>query len=420
MSFNSPLPGIILLFIALAIGKVSFGQLNCALNNYEDILYEVEKTHTIKYGENYTLSGKAVDLMMDVYQPVGDTSIFRPGIIMAFGGSFVGGNKEDVQDLCISLSARGYVSFAIDYRLFDLVTIPDSTLILRTMLDARSDMLGAVKYLQHDIQNGNTFRISAESLFIGGVSAGAITALHAALLQPGDPVIDWMVPVLEEAGGYEGNSNLPEAMDAPIQIAGVFNLLGAVCDPGWIDVNDVPVVSMHGTADDVVPYDKGIIYLDLGPISIPLITLFGSHVIHEKLLEANIQNQLITVPGGQHGDFLIDGSIWSDSLSNTVFSSFYDWILCPEPSNNLDEMRYHSIAVFPVPTIGRLNVQLPADQKELHYEIWALSGKRLKYGIINQAHAYMDVSELPAGLYLLNAYNPTGKDIYQQKFSVVR
>ena len=55
---------------------------------------------------------------MDVYEPTGDTMAFRPLIIWAHGGSFLGGDKgdSDVAALCQRFTKRGFVCASVNYR----------------------------------------------------------------------------------------------------------------------------------------------------------------------------------------------------------------------------------------------------------------------------------------------------------------
>ena len=408
------LPGIIIQTLALHAQQLP----GCDEFNYQDSLYAAVKTQTLTYGENFTQAGVFTELQMDVYEPVGDDSEYRPGILFAFGGGFVSGTREEVGDLCLAFAHRGYVSFAIDYRLYDVFGIPDSLQILETLLGARSDMLAAVKYLQHNIQNENTFRLDGDKLFVGGVSAGAITALHAACLDPGDSIAPWMQSVFDNTGSFEGNSWLPEAENAPVKIAGVFNLLGAIADPLWIDEKVPPIISIHGTADDVVPYEAGVISLDLGPISIPLIRLYGSRVIHDRMDQLLTSNHLITVPGGGHGEFLTDESIWLDSLTRTVTLSFHDWVLCPESSMQKND-RISFWEIFPVPANDHIRLKGSNPDQAMEFEIRTFSGQLMCKGR-NDISGKFILPDLPDGMYILRMADETGKHVLTQKLPVFK
>lgn len=61
----------------------------------------------------------AVDLTLDVYQPVGASAAGRPAIVIAHGGGNAGGDKATVylEGQAQFFAARGFVAFNIDYRL---------------------------------------------------------------------------------------------------------------------------------------------------------------------------------------------------------------------------------------------------------------------------------------------------------------
>src|SRR5687767_14175483 len=77
----------------------------------------------IQYGEADFYDANSVHtlapLVLDVYQPFGDTLAARPLVITIFGGAFLAGNKDwdDMKAWCDSLSHYGYVCASIQYRL---------------------------------------------------------------------------------------------------------------------------------------------------------------------------------------------------------------------------------------------------------------------------------------------------------------
>ena len=61
-----------------------------------------------------------MDLLLDVYEPLGDPpAAGRPAIVIAHGGANVGGVKEQrcFQGTAEFFAARGFVAFNINYRL---------------------------------------------------------------------------------------------------------------------------------------------------------------------------------------------------------------------------------------------------------------------------------------------------------------
>ena len=82
----------------LAFATGAFAQTECNGTRYIDYnsFSGADVTSAVTFGNNTALSGSPVDLKMDVYEPTGDTETSRPVIVMAFGGSFIGGDRSDV------------------------------------------------------------------------------------------------------------------------------------------------------------------------------------------------------------------------------------------------------------------------------------------------------------------------------------
>ena len=137
------------------------------------------------------------------------------------------------------------------------------------------DLKGAIRWFRMSNENENEYRIDTDRIYAGGISAGGITVVNAAYLNEVSEIPDVIIDYVEENGGLEGLSG-NEGYDSNFH--GIVNLCGAVGDQEWIISGDIPVVSMHGDQDDVVPYDDN------------LVTLFGlniqidvSYVIHNSL-----------------------------------------------------------------------------------------------------------------------------------------
>ena len=77
--------------------------------------------------------------------------------------------------------------------------------------------------------------------------------------------------VLKDLSGNEGYES---------NFHGIVNLSGAVGDQEWIVENDIPIASMHGDLDDVVPYDNSLITLFGLNIAVD-----GSYIINQKMQE---------------------------------------------------------------------------------------------------------------------------------------
>lgn len=285
----------------------------CESDRYVKQIFTDTEVLTVKYGSNINTSGLNQDLFMDVYQPVGDTLKKRPVVILAFGGSFITGDRKQLADLAKEITKLGYVSACIDYRLLSYTQWPiDSIKGLDIAIKASGDMKAAIRYLRKDAATSNIFRIDADMIIAGGVSAGAITAIQAAYFDISDNVEEHIIAAVNKNGGIEGNSGDAENLKYSSKVQGVLNLSGAIYRLYFIDEGEPPIISLHGDKDDVVPYS----YDYVKPLGIPIIKLYGSSEIHNQAQKIGITSFFTTVKDGGHEN------IYSDQKFAAEFDSF--------------------------------------------------------------------------------------------------
>ena len=162
--------------ILLATGT-AFAQPDCTGGRYStfDLFSDTEVTSGVTFGSNTALGGSEVDLKMDVYEPAGDTDTDRPVVIVAFGGSFIGGDRSQVAFMCEILAKMGYVAVAPDYRVG--LFFPSQITTTLAVLRGAHDVSGCVRYLKKTAaEDGNPYGIDCERIIVGGISAGAIAA----------------------------------------------------------------------------------------------------------------------------------------------------------------------------------------------------------------------------------------------------
>ncbi len=243
------------------------------------------------------------DLGVDIYQPVGDTLCARPLIIWAFGGAFVVGTSlsPDIVTLCNRFTEMGYVNASIDYRLSpDLLFDNSNQNAYEAVMLASHDLKAAVRFFYKDAATTNTYKIDTNRIYVGGVSAGGIAAVHVAYLDDLNEVPGPIYNDFVNNGGIEGNSGNPGYSS---KVAGVINLCGAILDTTWMVAGDAPIVSLHGTNDGTVPYDNS-------PITLLGVNLLvaGSEPIHQRADNLGIDNDLYLWQGAGHTPFVSDGA----------------------------------------------------------------------------------------------------------------
>ena len=251
----------------------------------------VNITRDIRYGTASTQGGESIGLLLDFYALNEESTADRPLIILAHGGGFAVGERDDMELMAVYFAEAGYAVASISYRLMD---VPDTDENLkRAVIDALLDMKAAVRFFR---SRAGEFRIDESFVVVGGYSAGAVTALHYGYLSDLDEVEaiggTALRSYVEQNGGLEGNSGNAGFSSA---INGIVNLAGALAGPDLIDAGEPFLYSAHGTDDPVVPYGEGR-YDDRLP-------LYGSGYLHPLLDAAGISNELLSVEGGNHAVF---------------------------------------------------------------------------------------------------------------------
>jgi acetyl esterase/lipase len=265
----------------------------------DEVFTEYQKTEDVVYGNAPDLpflflfewNTSDIDLDMDIYEPVGDTLEDRPVIIFIHTGAFFSGSNEldDVVDLSIASAKRGYVAVNINYRLG--LNILSAYSGERAVYRGVQDGSAAIRYLREFHEE---FNIDPDKIFIWGSSAGSLIGLHLANYQDDErPESTFGVGSDPDLGciDCEGNdyvqNNRPNAL---------VSCWGAIGDLDWIDSEDnIPTIMFHGTLDPIIPFNSGFPLLD---IALPIV--YGSNLIHERMDQLNIQNELYVGEGELH------------------------------------------------------------------------------------------------------------------------
>ena len=140
-------------FLLLTISTTAQNHATCDGMRYiDDVFANVDVTAGLKYGEGTTINNNFQELYLDVYEPAGDDAEMRPAIILAFGGSFIGGERTDLDWLCEAYAKKGFVAVTIDYRLYDLplFPLPTEEEMQNVVTKAVGDMKAAIRFLRED------------------------------------------------------------------------------------------------------------------------------------------------------------------------------------------------------------------------------------------------------------------------------
>ena len=354
---------------------------------YESEIFSTVSVTEVEYTDVYDWGPFNSGLDMDVYTADGDTYTERPLIIFAHGGSFYAGDKDNpaMVSLCESFAKRGYVTASIQYRLTSIWNLTDSMHMLQTVMNGISDAKAAIRFFRKDAAtNGNVFGIDPNQIYIGGYSAGAILAVNLAFINDTIGVPSHLLPIIDASGGLEGNSgNSGYSTD----VKAVINVAGAVYKSSYIDVNDVPIVSVHASDDGTVPY-----YCDHAMSNPLILKVCGSGTIHNTIDPLAVYNASHTFPSGDHAIPILE----MDNVTVPFISDFlYTTLDCFEGTDvNKNEL---TIELYPNPVRNILNV-LGAN-KVLEVQILSILGERFVPPV--SSNGKIDVSALASGVYSL-------------------
>lgn len=399
-----------LIVLFTAISLISFGQHpTCNGTRYLTPTFTVDETLGITFGNSTSYGGTNADLLLDFFEPSGDVAAARPLIILAFGGSFIGGARTDMHDFCNYYAARGYTCAAIDYRLYDgsLFPFPDSVVMTDEVLKAVSDMKAAVRFFREDAATSNTYKVDTNLIFVGGISAGGIVASHVGMLDPTDPIESYIDPLITANGGWTGNSSTNTQYGDGV--SGVLNFSGALRDASYIDANDPPLFSVHDDADEVVPYASGSATI----ITIPIIRLEGSSLMHQEAQSDGVISELITIPNSTGHVSYFGNSISTDTILTRSLNFLYP-IICGAPAS-IDELSTHiDFKMYPNPTNSAVTIELE-EMTDFNVTIFDLSGRFVTSSETQSGTTVLQVNNLRAGSYFVQiSHDSLGKSELKQ------
>lgn len=386
--------------LLVCITTVSAAQVHCDGVRYiEPTFTSIDSTLDIQYGENITIGGNSKILLMDVYSPQ-EFFFERPLLVMAHGGSFIGGNRKQLRPLCLEMASRGYVVATINYRLFDdWSSNLDSILASDVAIKATMDMKAAVRWFRENAKGANDFGIDTNLIFAGGVSAGAITALHLAYLDTLDYAQGTVVDsIIQANGGIRGTSS--SNYQYSDNVRGVMNFSGALKDARWIDAGEPVVFSAHDDGDDVVPYDRAITNTLGTPVE-----LWGSFEVNEQAREDGIRSQLITIENSSgHVSYFMNPNSSNYDLVVDSASYFLEYEIC-ERINQIEPIQAPELVLYPNPAADLIEVRSP--QPILKIEILDANGRSISQRRLGKLQV-IDVSDLSTGVYTLRMLSEEG------------
>ena len=216
--------------------------------------------------------GEAMDLTLDVYEPVGSAADAKPAVVMIHGGGFTGGSSAHgpLSNMAGFFAERGWVAFSINYRLAgDFGTVPadygspEALGVSGRQADqwyalypACRDGKAAIRWIR---ANAETYGLHPEYITAVGGSAGSFMAMALGVSNEEDcrdEVSAEDDPTL--AGTHlEQSSRVSTIIDHWGGTA-ILTMLQTLGGGSRFDASDAPVSIVHGTEDPTVSFDEAL------------------------------------------------------------------------------------------------------------------------------------------------------------------
>jgi len=301
-----------LLFVFIISMYFAYGQNNCNSGRYySEVFTNTQTTSNIQFGASdpYGIINNQ-NLYLDIIAPAGDTLTKRPLVLHQFGGGFLIGWRTEpvIPQMAEMYAKRGFVFATIDYRLgFNPL---DGQSAERAVYRASQDLRAALRFL---LDNADLYGIDTSAIFLTGTSAGCLAAFVSTFMDESDRLDipstygTFLEPTDLGCANCSGNNNFNNQVP---RVHGIINNWGAMLDTSYINPatdpsDNVPVISFHGTNDNIVPYVEG------NPFSLPIFPYVqGSFLIHQRLDNLGIKNKLFPLQGLGHEPQLLQLQTW--------------------------------------------------------------------------------------------------------------
>ncbi len=214
---------------------------------------------------------------LDIYQPPGPMGN-RPGVLVIHGGGWTQGSRAGDVDFHVRrYVAKGFVVANIDYRLAKTAPAPAAV----------EDAIHAANWF---VENAKVYGVDPKRIVVTGGSAGGHLALMVAMVNAraglGKPVrvraVVNFFGITDVGDQIQGPNERDYAVEWLPAQPGRMELARRVSPITYVRRDLPPILTIHGDADDTVPYEHGA-------------------RLTKALTQAGAPAELISVPGGGHG-----------------------------------------------------------------------------------------------------------------------
>jgi acetyl esterase/lipase len=231
------------------------------------------------------LTASNYEAKLDIYARRGATTPQRT-IIYFHGGFWAAGNKEGALMSLIPWLEMGWTVVNVEYRLARVALAPAAV----------EDCLCALRFVA---AQAKTYNIDTARIVLTGESAGGHLTLTTGMI-PENAGLDrecagaTPIPRVAAMINWFGITDVADVIDGPHKANLAVTWLGSLPNKDeiakrvspltYVRPGLPPILTIHGDMDQLVPYEEAV-------------------RLHAALTRAGVPNQLLTIPGGRHGNF---------------------------------------------------------------------------------------------------------------------
>ena len=225
---------------------------------------------------------------LDIYERR-DATNAQPTLIYIHGGGWVGGTKESSLMSIVPWFEMGWNVVNVEYRLARISHAPAAV----------EDCLCALRWV---VSHADQYHIDPARIVVSGDSTGGHLSLMTGIV-PDSAGLDWQCPAssgdpalpkVAAIVNWYGITDVADLLSGPNMKTYAVAWLGSVPDREqiakrvspltYVRPGLPPILSIQGDADPTVPYSHSL-------------------RLRDALNKASVPNELLTIPGGKHGQF---------------------------------------------------------------------------------------------------------------------
>jgi acetyl esterase/lipase len=247
------------------------------------------------------LTASNYEAKMDIYARRGATTPQRT-VVYFHGGFWAAGSKDASLMSLLPWLEMGWTVVNVEYRLARVALAPAAV----------EDCLCALRFIA---AQAKTYNIDTARIVLTGESAGGHLTLTTGMIPESSGLARQCagatpIPRVAAMINWFGITDVPDVIDGPHAANLAVTWLGSLPNKDeiarrvspltWVRPGLPPILTIHGDMDQLVPYDEAV-------------------RLHAALAKAGVTNQLLTIPGGRHGNF-------TPEERSKIFSTIRDFL----------------------------------------------------------------------------------------------